>query len=598
VKRTAVILTATLLFVAAVVLLHGGARIVRGPQAGSWVFPRSGPTVVGFWSPGPARLFLDGELVAEGSGVRQERVVAEAGPHALRFEAPDGARLLWHPPGRRGSLEYVSSLDGATPWGDALAATAIFAALTAAFVLLARPSRPSPPILVAFGLAFAARAALAIHGGQTWDEDEYWAAGRNYLVNLLDGDFSRRWWLWNHEHPPVTKYLAGLGALWHDGYLGAKLLFALLGAGTAALVAAITQRLFESRTAAFTAGVVAALLPHLVAHGAIVGHETPSLFFGTLAVWLALRERLVLAGVALGLALGTRYLNLTMAPVVVLAAVLAAPRLRPAALAAVVIPVVAFVVVVAISPPLWDDLLHTWHAAQEIAKRPAVPEWFLGAHRDRMPRWYFAIYLVVTTPIGILVAALAGPWFARQKRAWLLLLVWVACSLAVGLSPIRRDGIRYALAAFVPMAIAAGGFAHRRRIVPLVLGVYLAAQLVWVWPYPLDYYAEPIGAGRAQARRWFEVGWWGEGVTEAVAWVNQHAPPNARVGRSVVPTHITWFRGDLWGDVVDRPAPQRDVVVWNPAWQDFYGAPDVTGLRLAHEIRVQGAVLARIYLRE
>ena len=41
-KRTAVILGATLLFVTAVFLLHGGARIVRGPQEGTGALCQSG----------------------------------------------------------------------------------------------------------------------------------------------------------------------------------------------------------------------------------------------------------------------------------------------------------------------------------------------------------------------------------------------------------------------------------------------------------------------------------------------------------------------------------------------------------------------------
>ena len=35
--------------------------------------------------------------------------------------------------------------------------------------------------------------------GQTWDEDCYWSAGRNYLINLLGLDFRSASWTWNYE---------------------------------------------------------------------------------------------------------------------------------------------------------------------------------------------------------------------------------------------------------------------------------------------------------------------------------------------------------------------------------------------------------------
>jgi hypothetical protein len=614
VRRTAIVVALALAGIAGVVALGGGAETVRGPREGTWELPRGGPYIFGFRSQAPARLVVDDVVVAEGAGVVTRRSVQPAGTHHFRFEAPENARLLWHPPGRRGSPEYVStaSLEGKTPWNDALSATAILLIVAFAFALLAEVGRPLPAAFLVFAVALVVRLALAAAGGQTWDEDEYWAAGRNYLLNLLDGDFSVAAWRWNEEHPPVTKLLAGVGALWTDGYLGAKLLFAIVGAGAAGLCAAIADRLFASRETTICAGLCAALLPHLVAHGAIVGHETPSLFFGALAIWLALRDRpgligrLVLAGAAIGLAVATRYLNVVLVPVVMMAALVREPRGRTA-LATAIVPAVAFAVVVGVSPLLWRDLFHTWDAAQEIAKRPPSPEWLLGVRIHHAPKWYFALYLVVTTPVVVLLAAAAGPILDRkERRAWLFLGLWLAATMALAMSPIRRDGIRYALGALFPLSLAAGralGVLATRVRPALVAGglaIYLAAQLAWSWPYPLDFYAEPIRAGQAQTRRWFEVGWWGEGITQAVEWVNRNAPPNANIGRYVVPTHVTWLRGDLWHDVADRPASDRDVLLVNDAWIDLT-APDFRppeGFRLVHEERAQGASLVRVYARE
>src|SRR5262249_41468428 len=119
---------------------------------GAWWFPRGGPYILGFWSPGPATLEIDGELVASGQGIQSKRVVYEAGVHSVTFRAPPAARLLWHPPGRRGALEYVSasslSKDPAerayftAPGTDhqlALVAAAILAVVVLGLLKLVRP---------------------------------------------------------------------------------------------------------------------------------------------------------------------------------------------------------------------------------------------------------------------------------------------------------------------------------------------------------------------------------------------------------------------------------------------------------------------------
>jgi hypothetical protein len=75
---------------------------------GALFVPRGGPTRIGFASPGPATLTVEG-LAAPiaGRGVRTERVVLSRGAVAIRFAAPPGARLVWHPAGRTGDPEYV-----------------------------------------------------------------------------------------------------------------------------------------------------------------------------------------------------------------------------------------------------------------------------------------------------------------------------------------------------------------------------------------------------------------------------------------------------------------------------------------------------------
>ena len=128
--------------------------------------------------------------------------------------------------------------------------------------------------------------------------------------------------------------------------------------------------------------------------------------------------------------------------------------------------------------------------------------------------------------------------------------------------------------------------------------VYLAVACARIHPYYLDYYGEQVGgpAGVAAHRR-FEIAWWGEGVADAVAYVNANAAPKARVHKACVePSHLTWLRGDLWPPPeVRRPTDADWIIVYQPSWKKCRLPPDA---ELVHEVSAQGAPLARVYRRD
>ncbi|WP_428266319.1 glycosyltransferase family 39 protein [Haliangium sp.] len=656
---------------------------------GSWHFPRGGPYILGFEASTPARLFIDGRQVATGAGQQSARRVYEPGAHAVRFELalsdPDdaaaatdpgdveaGARLLWHPPGRRGPLEYVppSSLSAAAPaeaefgqWAgasplDGLAGGLCLLVLLGLALFLARAPLAAAwtndrRILIGAGavavLALGVRLYDLGGAGQTWDEDVNWSAGRNYITNWLALDFRPGSWVWNYEHPPVMKYIAGIGAQWADGYDPARALSALLVALGCALLVPIGQRLYRLRVGVL-AGLIAALSPHLIAHGKIVGHEAPTVLWWALAIWLALRlhdpapvgpeaaattardpmfGRLVVLGLVLGLAVFSRFVNALLVVLVAAIAVADAPpgrRLRTLWLGLAIAAPVAIAVGVALWPRLWDAPVA--HLAEAWAKlrKPHSPEPFLGHITNQPGRHYFALYLAATAPVGVLAGAIA--WIARalarrrrEARATRTLLLWLAVPMIVTLSPVRQDGVRYIMPCLLALAVlsAAGLDQVVAWLAPRVRGLdqdldqgldqgrgyqllgalftlYLALVCARVHPYYLDYYGEHVGGPATVAeRRWFEVAWWGEGIADAIAYVNTHAAPGARVfKRCVEPSHLTWLRADLW----PREAPRADradwAIVYQPSWRD---CPLPPGAELVHEVSVQGAPLVRVYRR-
>jgi 4-amino-4-deoxy-L-arabinose transferase-like glycosyltransferase len=611
---------------------------------GSIDIARGGPVIIGYYSPGPARLTIaTRELV--GSAVIKERLVIPAGPTAIRFAAPPKARLMWSPVGRRGDPEYVpaSSLSpeppatatfgssaGAAPV-DGVIAAGLLLVIVATLCMLARRRLAAIPraTWIAMGVVFVVACVvrwidLGGHG-QTWDEDVNWASGRNYITNILSLDASPDAWSWNYEHPPVMKYLEGIGAQLSDGFGPARALSAIWIALGCALLVPIGTRIYSRRVGWLAAGI-AALLPPLVAHGQIVGHESPSVLWWSLAILLALtahdgepsprtlRGRLVWIGVAIGVATASRFVNGLVGPLCLAILFIEAPRARrwrTLVEGGAGMPVVAYLTMYALWPRMW---LHPIGALQGSLAKLTIPhtgEPFLGVMTNNPGPHYFLAYLFATLPLGILVGVVA--WIARavlrpDRRSALIMAAWFAVPLALVLSPVRQDGVRYVLPCVVCLAVmAAAGFDFlatlvERRWQPTfaalagAIVVYLGITLVRIHPYYLDYFGEQVGGTGTVARRgWFETAWWGEGIEEAVDYVNTNAGSQARVYRDCIgPAHLAWFRAGLWGPMVHSIDQAEWIVTYS---RQTYPCPVPPAATRVFTVEANGAILAEVWRR-
>jgi hypothetical protein len=194
---------------------------------------------------------------------------------------------------------------------------------------------------------------------------------------------------------------------------------------------------------------------------------------------------------------------------------------------------------------------------------------------------------------------------ARDRSA-LIAACFLVIPLGVAASPVRQDGVRYVMPCLLALAlIAAAGFdqlaiwgrvRHAFAAIATVVVAYLALTLVRVHPYYLDYFAEQVGgAGRVAARGWFETAWWGEGVDRAVAYVNTHALPYARVHRScILPSHVAWFREDLWTPMTNVAKDATWIVRYSPGTRPCELPADA---RRVFAVTSQGATLAEVYQR-
>jgi len=422
------------------------------------------------------------------------------------------------------------------------------------------------------------------------------------------------------------KYLDGIGALLADGFGPARALSALWVALGCALLVPIGARLYNLRVG-LLAGAIAALLPPLVAHGQIVGHESPTVLWWALGIVLALgvhdelpdnpraaRRTLILrlaaVGAVVGIAVASRFVNGLLGPLCAVIVVVQAPAAaRRATLGwgALVMPVVAVATVYAVWPRLWLHPLAS--LGQSLAKLDALhaPEPFLGTVTNTPGPHYFIVYLLATLPIGALACVIA--WCVRagleRDRRTLVVAAWFVVPLVVSASPVRQDGVRYVMPcilAFAVMAAAGLDFAVRRlepRVRHLFAGIsaalvlYLATTLVRTQPYSLDYFSEHVGSVGTVARaRLFETAWWGEGLDRAVAYVNANAGPGDRVYREcILPNHLAWFREDLWPALV--PDPRQ--ATWIVSYATPCNVPP--DARPVYRVTVDGIDFAIVYRR-
>jgi 4-amino-4-deoxy-L-arabinose transferase-like glycosyltransferase len=621
-------------------------------RTGSLYIARGGPVIIGFQSPSDARLVIgSGDLVRGdasvgkelvGRGVTKDRVVLPAGPIAIRFASAGDARLVWSPVGRRGDPEYLpaSSLSpepperaqfdawaGASPLDGVIAACLLLVVIGTALMLARHRLRDvSSRTWIAIGAVFALGCIVRwidLGGfGQTWDEDVNWAAGRNYVTNILSLDISAGSWIWNFEHPPVMKYLAGIGAQFADGFGPARALSAVWMSLGCALLVPIGTKLYTMRVGVFAA-LIATLLPHLVAHGQIVGHESPTVLWWTLGILLALsadggeptakqlRMRLVAIGVVIGIAAGSRFVNGLLGVLCLAIIVEAAPRatrLRTSIEAAVIMPLTALVTFFALWPRLWFGPIAALEASFAKLGQLHSSEPFLGIVTNRPGYHYFLVYLAATLPITILAGV--GGWLARAGRertsGALVVTLWFVIPLAVSFSPVRQDGVRYVLPCVLALAMmAAAGWEYvaslAQKVIPRafiawasVVVLYLGITLVRVHPYYLDYYGELVGgAGQVSRRGFAETAWWGEGLEAAVDYVNANAKPGARVFRNCIePAHLAWFRQDLWQPMTNQLRGADWVVAYSPQSKRCPVPPE---MERAFVVEVQGAILAIVY---
>ncbi len=153
---------------------------------------------------------------------------------------------------------------------------------------------------VLLAVSAGVRLALALGTDVYFDEAYYWQWARH-----LDWGY--------YDHPPLVAWLIAA--------LGIRPTALLCGAGTVAAVWGLARDVYGTREAAWRAAALWSVVPAGVLAGVWTTPDTPLLLFWVLALWALYRERWVLAGLACGLALLSKYPGVLLAAAFVAAAV-------------------------------------------------------------------------------------------------------------------------------------------------------------------------------------------------------------------------------------------------------------------------------------
>jgi 4-amino-4-deoxy-L-arabinose transferase-like glycosyltransferase len=232
--------------------------------------------------------------------------------------------------------------------------------------------------------------------------------------------------------------------------------------------------------------------------------------------------------------------------------------------------------------------------------------------------WYYPLwYLAIVTPIPLLVFFMTGLihtllTIKNQDKTNLLFVLWFIIPLTRYLSPTVGviDGIRHFEEVVLPLcALAAIGMdwmltkLARMKSMRIALIVGIGSWLLWnivaYHPYQITYFNELVGGARGAFGK-YDLDYWGTSQKEAIAWVNAHAKPHAKIHIVMAPNVAgTYLRPDLLPNLNKFGYDESDMVVFlnrqSFYYRFFYSYEYLLVHKPAHTISAAGAPLTWIF---
>ncbi|MBU0953707.1 MAG: glycosyltransferase family 39 protein [Nanoarchaeota archaeon] len=526
--------------------------------------------------------------------------------------------------------------------------------------------------LILFVVALSIRVVDIDKPYETWDEITTYSLGLNLWYNIFTGDFTPDTWkTYNPDfsgslHPPLARYTygivngvyifsqAGLG-LFSSSYDDAvytmynlknlfpgRLLSALLGALTAGVLFLLSRKFLNLKTA-IIASLVFSLLPVTIAHTKLESLDAMLMFLFTVTIYffikgLESKKYFYLSLLFVGLSIATKYNSVTL---FILLPVIYFIYNKPKIISKkqlLLIPFVAVLVLFAIWPRFWPDPIGG--ALANISGWLAmgggsVGEYFLGQFELTHPAYYDFVYILVTMPGLLLIFFFAGIVTALKKKEFgnKVFLLWFALPLFVySLFQFKMGGPRYVIMIYPAIAVLiaigitrVGDYIKNRRFVKhvhytfyLLIFIYIIITLIFIHPHYLDYYNEFVGGpANVYENNLFVIGRSGEGIGQAVFYLNNVAEKESSVQLFVMPRHVipplredlndlTPFKPKYLSDTGDNEnwymtsvPPEADYLVENTFFRRYLNTTFHEVIEenydLIHTVEIQGAPLAWIY---
>ena len=421
--------------------------------------------------------------------------------------------------------------------------------------------------------------------GRTWDEQFKVDMGYIAWSSLAAKDFSVDSWNFVSEHPMVAKYIYSLfmgpqmirlddgaghyvnftpndiNALETGNYiktqLGNKLYMISYDLTTPRFISAIFNSLAVALTVfialyflkeiwAIVAGVFLLFTPRFVVMGQLITFESlsVSLFCLTALLFYKLLNNpkstrlYLLLGVLCGLLFWTRYDNIFI--FVFLAGWFVIDYIYKKNkdilnIRLLLIPPISFLLGIIIWPLVWHNF-----------PKYLVDSFVFHQSRNIGPSLYFIERLIVTTPMPILFGLAIGLiWSLKERKYWNAVFVWWFFSTIIFYSILALEGggTRYIFVIYPAIAILCsyGYFVllRKRWIYALIpIFIFLAVEMIGVYPYYLDYYNQLVGGVNGAVKRGYEFSWWGEGQREVGFYINNNIPSGSSIGLIVTPKYV------------------------------------------------------------
>lgn len=398
-------------------------------------------------------------------------------------------------------------------------------------------------IVVVLLAALACQCILSmLQKSATSDEVPHLTAGYAYLTR---GDYRL-----NVEHPPLIKLMAavplvaldldfnaahpswGAAEEWsfgeefinnnrvspHDIVFAGRLPIVLLSVMLGLLVFRWSREIYGNR-AGFVALILYAFSPNILANSRLVTLDLGIALFMLLAVYtfyhLLIRPSIrtaVLAGIAFGLALSTKFTAFSLVPVyIILATLFFAERTDKGSGVSQILKLGILSIAVALGILVLTYRVNSFGAYFEglrffmdDVKAGGRPSFLFGHHSTEGWAYYFLAAMLIKTPIpALILICLAIAVLAKRRQlayAEYCLLVPVVVFLAVSSLSRLQLGLRYVLYVYPFLFILAGGVTRAAALRKVAAQIALAAVLAWyvvsaliTFPHYIPYFNEFVG---------------------------------------------------------------------------------------------------------